>query len=158
MSEVALRGLLEELTARLKSLTGKCEMVAVQTAQILGAFVRAWHAGVVEPSELSWNDSLACELKELGCLHVVPILDLLSNESKNVDDRVLNMFDVQLSILQGVLRVSGGGCLTSQILGPMVNTFYFKVLVPSKMDQSGEILNTLLGIGLGRCLNPSCVD
>jgi hypothetical protein len=150
MAEVALRGLLEELIARLKSLAGNDNMAAVQTSQILGAFVRAWQAGVVEPSGLLWNDSLARELKDLGCFHVVPILDMMSNESKNVEERVLNMFDVQLSILQGVMRVSGGACLTSQILGPMITMFYYKVLVPSGMDQSEEIRRTLIGTGFGR--------
>jgi hypothetical protein len=149
MAEVALRGLLEELIARLKSLAGNHNMTAVQASQILGAFVRAFQACVVEPSGLSWNDSLASDLKDLGFFHHAPLLDMMSNESKNVDERVLNMFDVQLSILQGVMRVSGGTCLTSQILGPMLSMFYYKVLVPSRLDQSEEIRQALLDTGFG---------
>lgn len=151
MTEAALCGLLQDLVVRLRSLRGNNNLVAVKSSEIMGTFVRVWQAGVVEPSRLLWNETLAQELKELGFHHTVPLLDLMDDaaDNSNFDSLVLRTFHVQLSILQGVVSVSGGMCMVSAILGPMLNTMYYKVLAPSGLDRSGEIIRTLTEIGFG---------
>jgi hypothetical protein len=152
MAEARLRMLLEDLVVRLRALAAKRDAVAVQSSDIIGAFVRVWQAGVVTLSGVAWNNSLAQQLKELGYHRDVPLLDLVSAVPNNIpfDDRVLDVYYVQLSILQGVVSVSGSSCLTSSVLGAMLNRVYSQVLEPSGLDENGNILQSLRDVGFGR--------
>ena len=120
----------------------------------LGSVLRMWQAGVVEPSGLWWNAALADVLLGLGYDGPDPGLDLIADprgepQALRFEQRVLKLFEVQLSILQGVVSVSGGGCGTTTLLGHVLVNIYHKVLAPSGLDKNGQLWDSLRAAGVG---------
>jgi len=146
MAEFALRNLLEDWLQLLQKLALVQGAMYEAVAFDLGATLRMWQAGVVAPSGLWWNAPLADVLIELGYDRPDPGLDLISDgEPKDLgfDARVLRIFGVQLSILEGVVSVSGGGCGTSTLLGHVLINIYDKVVAPSGLDDNGQLWDSL---------------
>lgn len=149
MAEHALRDLLEDWSRLLQKLALVQGPIYEAVSRDLGAVLRMWQAGVVAPLGLWWNAPLANVLLELGYDRPAG-LDIIVDPQGGFDARVLELFGVQLSMLEGVVDVSGGGCGTSTLLGHVLINIYDKVVAPSGLDDDGELWASLRATGV-RC-------